>query len=121
VRADWFLAAVTSPPLEPMFAKLAGLRPAVRWPSIAMQVRERYSDQTLTLDQMAREVGVDSMHLREAIEAGELGEKTIFQPVLDGGVLLRRVWEGTKEDIRPPFFAAIEVCKTGEAIRPLTP
>ncbi|WP_020476126.1 serine/threonine protein kinase [Zavarzinella formosa] len=118
VRADWFLAAVTSPPLESLFAKLSRLHSAANWPPITLRARESYFAQTLTLNQMAREVGVDSWRLRKAIEAGDVGEKSIFQPALDGGALSRRVWEGTKEDLMPPFFTAIEVCGTGEAIRP---
>jgi hypothetical protein len=118
VRADWFLAAVTSTPLGPIYAKVAGRDPATSWPASPRRVSDRYREQTLTLDQMAREIGADSRQLRAAIEAGEVGEIETFQRVLIGGVLPRSIWEGRKEDVSPPFFAAVEACKTGEAIRP---
>jgi serine/threonine-protein kinase len=117
LRGDWLVTALASPPLDSVFLKVAGLEKGTAWPAAAQQVARKYRNQVLTLEQMAREVGVNTAELRREIEAGKLGDVRLFQGAIQpGGSLSRGVWERRQGDLPPPFFRAIEACQTGQAV-----
>jgi hypothetical protein len=101
VRADWFVAALTRPPLAGDNRLLR--KPASEFPESVRLLARHYAAQALDLEAGARELGVaDPRTVRELIAHEEtLQQEFGLAPWLRGETIRREWWEGDRNFLSP--------------------
>jgi hypothetical protein len=115
VRADWFVVALTRPPL----AGPSGLvrTPVKDLPEVIRTLGKRYSAQTVDLAACARELGVPEEKVTDLIGRQEdLQEEFGLAPLLRGGHIRREWWESDRNHFSP-YQELARLLKVGKPVR----